>query len=76
MLKNIFDILFVLSLITPIVALVGGAFALAFPTMRLRSRTPTTRRMRAHVWSMQGTTASGEAGVRRGLRERVVRREL
>jgi hypothetical protein len=49
MLKNMFDILFVLSLIAPIGALIAGALALAIPTTRLVWRTPTTRRTPAHV---------------------------
>ena len=49
MLKDIFDVLFVLSLIAPIVALIAGALALAIPTTRHIWRTPTTRRTPAHV---------------------------
>lgn len=49
MLKNIFDILFVLSLIAPIVALIAGAFALAIPASWLIGHTPTARRTPAHV---------------------------
>jgi hypothetical protein len=36
MLKSLFDILFVLSLIAPIVALIAGAFFLVLPTTTVR----------------------------------------
>jgi len=51
MAKNIFDILFVLSLFAPIVALIAGALVLAIPTTRLRWPTSTTRRTQtpAHI---------------------------
>ena len=41
MLKNILDILFVVSLVAPIVALIAGAFALVLPTTALRRPRPT-----------------------------------
>jgi hypothetical protein len=39
MARNIFDVLFVISLIAPVAVLIVGAFALAIPTARLKRRT-------------------------------------
>ncbi len=49
MLENIAEILFVLSFVAPIVALVAGVSALAVPTKLLRRPISTTRKAPTHA---------------------------